>query len=327
MMADGHWLRARAAAEASYKASPGDGRANYWLGRVRHEFAQLDEAQKLLETAVKLDPSKAAYHRELGELYCDQAQKVSVFKQLGLAHKCRDQMDAALALSRDADNLGSRMSYYLEAPAIAGGDKQKATELAAEILKIDPARGYLAQARIARAQNGNPEPLYYKAAEADPRNYAAQITLAVLAVDAKHDDPAMCEKHSRAAIALNPDRAEGYRWLALALARQGRVEEVAKTIALAQAAIPDDLSPLVFAARGFMSKNIELARAEQMLRRYLAETREPEHGAPLLAGARWSLALALEKQGNKKEAVGELEAALRLKPDFEPAKRDLKRLK
>jgi len=236
-------------------------------------------------------------------------------------------MDAALAIARDTDNLASRLSYYLIAPAIAGGDKQKAAELAAEIVKIDPARGYLEQARIARAQNGDPEPLYYKAADADPKNYAAQINLAAFAVDPKHDDAPMCEKHARAAIAINPDRIDGYRWLAIALARQGRVDDVLKTIAQAQAAVPDNLSPLVDAARGFMAKNLELTRAEQMLRKYLAETAEPEHGAPMLAGARWSLGLALEKQGHKKEAIGELETALRLKPDFEPAKKDLKRLK
>jgi hypothetical protein len=37
--------------------------------------------------------------------------------------------------------------------------------------------------------------------------------------------------------------------------------------------------------------------------------------------------LVYEKQGHKQEAHAELETALRLKPDFEPAKRDLKRLK
>jgi hypothetical protein len=37
--------------------------------------------------------------------------------------------------------------------------------------------------------------------------------------------------------------------------------------------------------------------------------------------------LVYEKEGRKADARNELETALRLKPDFEPAHRDLKRLK
>ncbi|RPJ55307.1 MAG: tetratricopeptide repeat protein [Acidobacteria bacterium] len=43
--------------------------------------------------------------------------------------------------------------------------------------------------------------------------------------------------------------------------------------------------------------------------------------------AHWRLALTLEKLNRKPEAIHELQSALRLAPDFEEAKRDLKRLK
>ena len=39
------------------------------------------------------------------------------------------------------------------------------------------------------------------------------------------------------------------------------------------------------------------------------------------------LGLLLEKQGRKAEAIAELEQAVRMNPDFENAKKDLKRLK
>jgi hypothetical protein len=38
------------------------------------------------------------------------------------------------------------------------------------------------------------------------------------------------------------------------------------------------------------------------------------------------LGLVLEKKGRKPEAIAEVETALRLKPDLEEAKKDLKRL-
>ena len=320
LMANGHWKRARAAAEAAYKANPNDARASFWLGRSLHAFDNLDEAQKLLEAALRLDPKSSRYHLELGEIYADQAAKVSVFRQIGLAHKCRDQFDAALAIApRDPDNLFDRMLYYLQAPGIAGGDKKKAVELAAEIAKIDPARGFLAQARIALVDKQDVESLYRKAVEADPKNFDARLELAARAGDR--------ETHARAMLALNPDRIEGYRWLAMALAQQNKAEEAGQAIARAQAAIPDDLSPLVYAARGLLAKGLDLERAEAWLRKYLAETSEPEPGAPIPAGAHWSLGLVLEKEGRKPDAVRELQEAVRLKPDFDQAKRDLKRVK
>jgi hypothetical protein len=76
-----------------------------------------------------------------------------------------------------------------------------------------------------------------------------------------------------------------------------------------------------------LRQGVELARAETYLRKYFTQTQEPEAGAPLVAGAHWSLDLVYEKEGRKADARSELEAALRLASDFGPAERDLKRLK
>src|SRR5580700_175757 len=47
LIENGHWKRARAQAEADYKANPKDARTVYRLARVRHVFGNLDEAAKL----------------------------------------------------------------------------------------------------------------------------------------------------------------------------------------------------------------------------------------------------------------------------------------
>jgi len=67
------------------------------------------------------------------------------------------------------------------------------------------------------------------------------------------------------------------------------------------------------------------ARAERYFRKYLSQ--EPEGHAPSLSRAHWRLGQALEKQGRKPEGISEIEMAVRLEPDFEGAKKDLKRLK
>ncbi len=327
---NGHFKRAREIAEADYKAHPEDARANYILARIRHEFDQLDEAAKLGEAAVRLDPKSSPAHRELGEIYADQADHVSFLKQLGFARKIRAEFDAALAIApKDPDNLFDQMQYFVEAPGVAGGDKNKAAQAANDLVKIDPARGYLALAFIARneKQDDKLEGLYQKAVESNPRNYEAQITLANFYSGSRHPNFGQAEQHSQAALELNPDRIDAYRMLAIVLVQEKRYDDAAQLVARSQQAIPDDLSPYVYAARAMLHETAELPKAETYLKKYFTETREPEAGAPLIAGAHWSLGLVYEKEGRKQDARNELEAALRLKPDFEPAKKDLKRLK
>lgn len=279
---------------------------------------------------MKLDPKASAYHRELGEIYADQAETVSVFRQLGLARKCRAEFEAALAIApMDPENLFDRMLYFLQAPGMVGGDKNKAVETANDLLKIDPARGYAALARIAQTQKeeGKLEELYKKAVESNPRSYEAQVTLANFYISQQHLNPGGAEQHSKAALEMNPDRVDAYRLLVASFVAQKRFDDAAQVLARAEAAVPDDLSPYVTAARVMLRDSVELPKAEAYLKKYIAGTKEPEPGAPIIAGAHWSLGLVYEKQGRKPEARAELETAVRLKPDFEQAKKDLKRMK
>jgi tetratricopeptide (TPR) repeat protein len=330
LMENGHWKRARDFAEAAYKANPNDARVNYVMARVRHEFEKLDDAAKFGEAAVRLDSKSSPAHRELGEIYADQAEHVSFIKQLGFARKVRAEFDAALAIApKDPDNLFDRMLYYLQAPGVVGGDKKKAAEIANDLIKIDPVRGYLALVRIARAdkEDAKLEGLYARAVESNPASYQARIALGGFYLSGAHLNPSKAEEQCKPALDLNPDRIDAYRFLALALVLQKRLDDAAKLIARAESAIPDDLSPYVYAARGMLREGTDLGKAEAYLNKYLNETKDPEPGAPSIAGAHWSLGLVLEKQGRKNEARGELETALKIKPDFEPAKKDLKRLK
>jgi tetratricopeptide (TPR) repeat protein len=323
----GHWKRARGQAEAEYKANPNDARAVYRLARVRQAFGNLDEAAKLAEAAVSLDPKYGPAQRELGDIYCSQAEKASVFKQIGLAHKCKAAFEAAVGLDpKDPASVEELVGYLVQAPGIAGGDKKRADDLAAAMVKIDAARGYLIQAEIASDKKQEPGSLYQKAVEANPGSYAARTALAGYYMGAGHD-LGQAERHLRAAIESNPDRVRAYRQLANLLASQNRLDETAALLTRAEAAVPDDLSPYFAAGNAMMVHKIDLPRAETYLKKYLNETREPEVESPPPAMAHRSLGLLYEKEGRKSDAIAELQTALRLRPDFEAAKQDLKRLK
>jgi tetratricopeptide (TPR) repeat protein len=327
LMENGHWKRARVQAESDYKANPGDARAAYRLARIRQTFGNLDEALKLAESAVALDPKFGPAQRVLGDIYCSQAEKASVFKQIGLAHKCKAAFEAAVSLdAKDPESVEDLVMYLVQAPGIAGGDKKRAGELAAGVVKIDPARGYLIQAKIATGEKQETCGFFKKAVEANPGDYAARLALATYYASAGHD-LAQAESHLRAAIELKPGCIRAYRLLVGVLAALNRLDETAALLARAEAAVPDDLSPYFFAGHNMMVHKFDLPRAETYLKKYVSETREPEAQSPSMAVAHRSLALAYEKESRKAEAVAELQTALRLKPDFEAAKQDLKRLK
>ena len=263
-----------------------------------------------------------------------------MLKALGLMRKAHSEFDAAVAIDpKDPDNLFEKIDFLLQAPVLAGGDRTRALDVANELVKIDPARGYLALARIAWKQKefGRLEGLYRKAAQSNPQSYEAQMALAnlylgnpVVPEDLDASSRAnfhLAEEHARAALDLNPDRIDAYRALVMALVSGRRWDETAKVLARVEAAIPDDLSPYVVAARAMLREGVELTRAESYLKKYSTQTQEPEVGAPLLAGAHWSLALVYQKGGRTADARTELETVLRLKPDFEAARRELERLR
>jgi len=217
------------------------------------------------------------------------------------------------------------IDFHMEAPGIVGGDKKKAYQYAEEILRIYPARGWLAKARIARKekQTGQLESLYLKAVEADARNYDARITLVGFystGAEPKYD---IIEKHSREAVGIAPDRAAAYSQLAALYANQQRWKELDAILAQAEKNVPDNLSPFYQAARNLLLKGADLPRAERYLRKYL--TQPPEPDAPSHAAAHWRLGNVLEKMGRTGEACRAYREAIRLDPKLEDARKDLKR--
>jgi tetratricopeptide (TPR) repeat protein len=166
------------------------------------------------------------------------------------------------------------MLYFLQAPGVVGGDKKKAIEIANEMVKISPVRGYLALAHIAQAdkEDGKLAELYKKAVESDPKYYESRIFLAQHYLDPQHTNATACEQQSRAALDLNPDCIDAYRWLAYALVLQKRFDDAAKVVARAEAAAPDNLAPYVHAARAMLRDGVELPKAEAYLKKYVNET-------------------------------------------------------
>jgi tetratricopeptide (TPR) repeat protein len=322
----GHFKRARPLVEARLKANANDASANYDMGRIERAFGNRDAALTYAEKAVALDTKQAKHHVLLAEIVGEAAQHASMFKQIGLAKRMRGEIDAALAL--DANNIDAMtlsMLYYLNAPGMMGGDKEKGRALADQAVKANPARGYLVKVRLANEEKATDqvEGLLRKAVEADAKLYPARASLTNHLLTAKQFEEA--EKHARELLRLDPGRSFGYSALAHVYAAQKKWPELESTLQDSVKNVPDDFAPFYRVGRVLLSNESDLPRAESYFRKYL--TQQPEGNQPQQPYAHWSLGLVLEKMGRKADAVTEIAECVKDKPEFEPARKDLARLK
>lgn len=325
----GHWKRARAISLARIKANPNDAQAHAWLAKIATSFGDLDTAIREGERAVELDGSNAAFHGMLAECYALMADKSNILKGLACVRRMRREVDETLASDpRNIDTLLLEMVFSWKAPALAGGDKQKALRLAEQVVKISPAWGYLGEARLAQLQadDAATEVALKKAVAASPSFYRARVSLAIFYCGERTcPAPATAEVHAREAIALDPGAEAAYEVLARAYVAEKRWADLEAVLATAEKADPDDLGPYYAAASRLIATGQDFDRAERYLRRYL---RQPAEGRrPTLAEAHSLLGEMYQHAGRKADAYRELELALQLQPDFEPAKRDLSRLR
>ena len=324
-----HYKRARTLVEARLRQNPNDPHALYLSSKIQEALGNLSGALALAEKSVAIDPGNVSYHAQLAECYAYTADHSTWVKGITYVHLMKKEIAAALALQpHDSDTLLVAMMFAFHAPSIAGGDRRKAHDIADEIVRYDPHWGYLAEARLAQkdASDDRKEFFLKKAVQADPRHYRAWQELATFyCCVATRKDPAETEKAGRQMLALDPSQAAGYAALANAYARTGRWAELDAVLAQAEAAVPDDLTPYYQAAQAMVDTGQDLARAEKYLTRYVSQ--EPEGREPDRVQTKWLLAALYEKNGRRPDAIRELEAAVRMRPDFEPAKKDLKRLR
>ncbi len=328
LMEDGHYRRAQKLIDARATAQPDDPTTLYQRARMKLATGDAAAALPLAEKAATLSPKDADHRYLVAQCVGTMAQRSSALKGLGLAKRFKREAEAALALDpRNGETYEGLIEFYSVAPGIAGGNDKRAAALAETLVAIDAVRGRLAQARLffRDKQEARGEEALRQALAAEPKSYRVRMTLVRFLADETRKKWTEAEVHSKAALAISPGRVTAYAALAGLYAHLQRWEDLDRILAASERALPENLSAHYQAARTLLGDDREHARAERLLRRYL--TQEPEIGAPTPAHAHWRLGLVLEKQGRKPEALAEVQTALRLKPDLDDAKKDLKRLK
>lgn len=272
-----------------FAADPADPLVAQGLAAMR--AGDTDKAVDLLKEAVAKSPKNAEAHYHLGEAYGDAAQKASIFSQMSLAGKCKDEFLAAVALDpRHVDARLGVLQWYLQVPGIAGGSEAKAIEQAAEIRKIDPLRGHLAYAAVYRKQ-AKPDLVraeYVAIPREQPTSPKAHYYFGSYLITEKNYTGATAEFES--ALKLDANYMP-------AVFQIGHVAAVSGN---------------------------DLARGEEYLKRYLAY--KPTSEEPGLHRAHFWLGGIYEKQGKKAEAKGAYTTSLKIRANQKDVQEALKRV-
>ena len=270
--------------------NPNDAKAYHLLSRVYFQLELWDNSVRMAEKAIALDPQNSAYHLWLGRAMGRKAEDSNPFAAFSLARKVKAEFERAVAL--DADNLPARndlSEFYLEAPGVLGGDKNKAKQQADYVAKRDPALGSYMYARVAE----------------------------------KRGDTG-AETEFKKAIAASS--APGHYWVELAhfYRRAGRLGDMESALNQAVAAAQAGDFTEYDAAALLLHTGRNYAGAAQMLRHYVSQEDPAEEGPAFRA--HYLLGIVLEKQGKKSEASLEFQTALKMASQFRPAQDALARV-
>ncbi len=272
-------------------ASPNDAEAYNLLCRAYFSMGDWDRGISACEKAIALDPNNSRYHMWLGRIYGEKADGSSFFSAASLAGKVRTEFETAVRL--DSNNVDARSDlgeFYLEAPGIVGGGRDKAAAQAQALAALDPAKADYLKGRMAE----------------------------------KKKDFAMAEKEYRAAIEASHGSALTWFNLALFFRHRERWNDMEDAIQHAVSAQLDRPEIIMESGEVLLRSGRNFPAAVEYLRRYLALNSKAEE-APAFK-AHYLLGTALEKQGDKQGAAQEYRAALSLARNFSRAQEALDRL-
>ncbi len=291
LLADGRVDDAITHLQSKISSSPNNAEAYNLLCRAHFSMGDWDPGIAACEKAVALDSGNSRYHMWLGRVYGEKADSANFMSAASLAGKVRTEFEAAVRL--DPSNVDARSDlgeFYLEAPGIVGGGRDKAEVQIEALAALDPAKADYLKGRLAE----------------------------------KKKDPAAAEREYRSAIEASHGSALTWFNLALFFRHQQRWSEMEDAINHAVSAQLDRPEIIMESGEVLLRSGRNFPAAVQYLRRYLALSSKVEE-APAFK-AHYLLGTALEKQGDKQGAAQEYRAALSLARNFSRAQEALDRL-
>jgi tetratricopeptide (TPR) repeat protein len=266
---------------------PASAEAHNLRCRVMLTLERWDAAAKECQEAVSRDGENSSYHMWLGRTLGERASRASFMSAFGLAKQTRAEFETSVLLdAKNADALADLGEFYKSAPGVVGGGVDKAEGIAAQLEKVDQARGLQLRGWIAEEQK----------------------------------DYATAEHELKAAIGVDPHPA--FSWMSLASFYRRREEwtELDSAIESGLKAAQHDRKAGVALYNGasvLVKADRNLPLAAKMLEEYLSSPSKTEEAPAFVAHVR--LARVLAQTGDKAEANEQRAAALALAHDYKPA--------
>ena len=269
--------------------SPTDAEANNLLCRAYFMLEEWDHGISACERAVNLAPQNSLYHLWLGRVYGEKADRAGFMSAAGLAKKVRSEFERAVELDPKSWQARTDLAeFYLEAPGIVGGGKDKARAQADVLASLNPAMAHYMNGRIAE----------------------------------KNKDIATAERKYRAAIEASHGGAHAWLNLALFYRHQNRLDEMGPALRTMESRPLDRPESLMDGGSILLRTGRNYALGIELVRKYLSGPTVEEGPA---FKAHYILGQLLEKQGDRSAAAQEYRAALALARNYTRAQEALKR--
>ena len=291
LLATGHVDEAIAALDGQLKKSPDDAAAHNLLCRAYFSLGDWDRGISSCERAVALSPDNSQFHLWLGRIYGEEADKSSFLTAAGLAKRVAHEFETAVHLNpKSVDARSDLAEFYLEAPGIVGGGRDKAEQQANSLMELDPARAAWVKARLAE----------------------------------KHKDFTVAENEYHTAIDASHGSASAWLNLGLFYGHRQQWDQMESALLHVRAATLDRPDALVDAAEILIRSQRNLPEAVELLHAYLKSGSQvelaPQFKVYFLLGS------ASEKVGDKQKAAAEYQSALELAKEYQPARQALQRV-
>jgi tetratricopeptide (TPR) repeat protein len=276
--------------EQQIHSSP-TGEAYNFLCRAHFELGVWDAGIPFCEKAVALAPDVGLYHLWLGRIYGEKADRAGFLSAAGLAKKVRTEFERAVELTPNSWEARTDLAeFYVEAPGLVGGGKDRARAQADLLVPLDSAMAHWVKARVAE----------------------------------KSKDITTAEREYRAAIDASHGGARAWLNLAGFYRHRNRLDEMDQALRTLESSPLDHPAALVDGASILVRSGRDSSLAIRLLRRYLDSSVTVEE-APAFR-AHYMLGEIFEKQGERNAAAEQYRAALSMAHSFRPAQDGLKRV-
>jgi len=140
LLSSGHADQAIRILEQETRNSTPDAESYNLLCRAYYMIDDWDHGITACEHAVRLNPENSSYHLWLGRIYGEKADHAGFLSGAGLAKKVRIDFERAVELDpKSSEARADLAQFYLQAPSIVGGGKDKARAQVQALAGSNPA--------------------------------------------------------------------------------------------------------------------------------------------------------------------------------------------